>query len=193
MSEFTVTREPLTNILESGLAALLHAHWMEVAHDKETINLNPDWDGYLEDERSHRFIGYAARRAGHLIGYSGFFVVRPRHYRNSIFAINDVIYLKPEERGVEGVRLIKETEKALRDLAITKIFYHVKTDAPLGSPAGDSLEAIEYDMEIEALTGISFDKWIMQTAGDRTLGGVLRALGYNHIENHFGKLLTGAP
>lgn len=186
MSELVVAREPLPNILESGLAALLLAHWGEVAHDRAEIALDPDWDGYLEDERQHRFIAWSARRDGELVGYNAFFTVRPRHYRANLFAINDVIYLKPGERGASGVQLIIEVEKALKVLGATKVFYHVKTDAILGQ-VGDSLENVEELLKVEETTGVKLPDDVLAT--DRTLGAVLRALGYNHIENHFGKLL----
>jgi hypothetical protein len=186
LSELVVAREPLANILESGLADLLVAHWGEVAHDRDQISLDPDWDGYLQDEREHRFIAWSARRDGVLVGYSAFFTVRPRHYRANIFAINDVIYLKPGERGADGVQMILLVERELKALGATKVFYHVKTDAVLGQ-VGDSLEAVEQMQEVEANIGVDLPDALF--ANDRTLGGVLAALGYNHIENHFGKLL----
>lgn len=191
MSDLVIAREPLSGILESGLDGLLRAHWSEVAHDRNVIALDPDWEGYLEDERQHRFVAWSARRGGQLVGYNGFFAMRHRHYRQHCFAVNDVIFLKAEERGVDGVRLIVEVEKALRAMAISKVFYHVKTDALLGAVAGDSLEQIEYDLDLEELTGLTAEQWASKSAGDRTLGGVLRALGYNHLENQFGKLLLG--
>ena len=186
MSELVIAREPLSGILESGLADLLVAHWGEVAHDRDQINLDPDWDGYLQDEREHRLLAWSARRGGKLVGYNAFFTVRPRHYRANLFAINDVIYLKPGERGAAGVQLIIEVEKALKALGAAKVFYHVKTDAILGQH-GDSLENVEDLLKVEEATGTSIPDEVL--ASDRTLGAVLRALGYNHIENHFGKLL----
>ncbi len=186
MSDLVVAREPLSGILESGLAALLRAHWEEVAHDRDQIELDPDWNGYLDDERQHRFIAWSARRDGELVGYNAFFTVRPRHYQRDIFAINDVIYLKPGERGVSGVSMIVQVERALKEIGVAKAFYHVKTDAILGQ-VGDSLEALEQITDLEHTLGVTFPDALFAT--DRTLGGVLRALGYNHIENHFGKLL----
>lgn len=190
MSDLVVAREPLSGILESGLADLLRAHWEEVAHDRDQIILDPDWPGYLEDERQHRFLAWSARRAGVLVGYSGFYVVPHRHYRKSLFAVNDVIYLAPQERGAAGVSLIVQVEKALKEMGAAKVFYHVKTDALLGS-AGDSLEAVEDLQELEEVTGVELPDAIYSS--DRTLGAVLLALGYNHVENQFGKLLLGAP
>lgn len=182
---FVIAREPLSGILESGLPALLRAHWEEVAKDKDEIPLDPDWDEILRAERDRRFFAWSARRAGKLVGYNAFAVVRSLHYRTAVFAINDVIYLRPDERGVDGVRMIVEVEQPLKEMGVTKVFYHVKTDAELGTGASDSLEAIEHAVELEEKTGVA-----LQSLSDRTLGGVLMALGYSHIENNLGKLLV---
>lgn len=184
-------REPLTAILESGLEPLLRAHWSEVAHDKDVIVLNPDWAEYFDQERAGRFVAFSLRDDGDLVGYTAFFIVRSLHYRDHVFAMNDVIYLRPETRGVEGLRMVLRAEAELRKAFVTKVFYHVKADALLGMPEGDSLAAVEAVMAVEQ----EFDIEIPDAAAgdDRTLGGVLRALGYRHVENHFGKLLKEKP
>lgn len=184
-------REPLAALMESGLEALLRDHWREIAHDRDVIELAPDWDEYLKAEREGRFVAFSLRDDDALIGYNCFYVLRSMHYRNAIFATNDVIYLRPDRRGADGVLLILEAEKALRAMGTAKIFYHVKTDAVLGSPDGDSLEAVESRMEVEERVGEILPDVLFEAAGDRTLGGVLRHLGYGHFENHFGKLLIG--
>lgn len=182
---FTVAREPLTSILESGLARLLRAHWLEVAHDQDEIDLDPDWEAYLADERAGRFVAWSARTEEKLVGYNAFFVVPHRHYRKAIFALNDVIYLKPEQRGSHGLVLIAEAERGLKELGVRKAFYHVKEDSRLGSPAGDSLEAVEDLIELEDATGFKLEN----APSNYGLGTVLSALGYIHTENQFGKLL----
>lgn len=187
-NEATFAAEPLAGILESGLEALLDAHWAEVAHDKDLIALAPDWDEYLALERSGKFIGYTLRRNGTLIGYNAFFVLRSMHYKAHVFAQNDVIYLRPEERGLDGIALVVNAERALKAMGVTKVFYHTKADAHLGSRSGDSLEAIEHRLELETLLDIDLTDQAFDEA-DTTLGGALRVLGYGHVENHFGKLL----
>lgn len=189
MSELIIAREPLSGILESGLAPQLRAHWEEVAHDKDSIALDPDWDGYLEDERQHRFISWSARRGDKLVGYNGFYVTRHRHYKAAFFALNDVIYVTPEERGVCGISLILHAERDMKAMGVVKAFYHVKVDAMLGKP-GDSLSQVEDLIALEEKMGCEFSDALY--SNDRTLGGVLEALGYRHVENQFGKLLTGA-
>lgn len=187
MSEIVFAREPLAAMLDSGLEALLRAHWKEVALDQDVIAYNPDWDEYLACEARRSFVAWSLRKDGELIGYNAFFVIRAMHYKDHAFAMNDVIYLKPDERGVEGLAMILLTERDLRDMGVSKAFYHVKTAVMLGTDEGDSLDALEQLQELEERLNMKLPEAIYST--DHTLGGVLAALGYGHGENHFGKLL----
>lgn len=186
MSAIVIAREPLAGLLDSGLEALLREHWEEVAHNRDAIALDPDWPGYLEDERQGRFITWSARRDGDLVGYNAFYVMRHRHYKGDVFAVNDVIFLTKEERGATGIALIIEVEKALRAMGASKVFYHAKSDALLGE-YGDSLQTISDIHEVEEITGQDIPDSMFGT--DLTLGNVLQVLGYGHTENQFGKLL----
>lgn len=183
-----ITREPLAGLLDAGLETLLRAHWEEVAHNRESIPLDPDWSGYLEDERSGRFIAWSARKDGKLIGYNAFYVMKHRHYRSTSFAVNDVIFLAKHARGAAGVALVIEVEKELKAMNVAKAFYHAKIDALLGE-RGDSLEMIAEINEVEEITGMNLPDAIF--SNDHTLGAVLVALGYLHTENQFGKFLAG--
>lgn len=180
----TFAREPIAALREDGIEDMLREHWKEVAHDKDVIDLNPDWTRYYRLEADGGFVGYGLRRAGHLIGYTGFFLNRSFHYRDHIFALNDVVYVQPKHRGVDGVVMILESEQDLRALGVRKVFYHAKTDAFLGD-AEDSLDALDRLMDLEAVYG-PFGGGELN--GD-TLGAVLEAVGYKHVENTYGKLL----
>lgn len=186
----TFGREPLAKAIEDGLEPLLLAHWKEVAHDKDLIALKVDWARYLRMESAGEYVFLAARRGLTLVGYSAFYVARSLHYMDHIFAMNDVIYLSPEERGVEGIALIVESERFLKALGAAKVMYHVKTDAVLGTGKGDSLDAVENLIDIEDRLCIQIPD-NFATDGDVTLGGALRVLGYDHFESHFGKTIIG--
>lgn len=183
------SRETLASMLDSGLDKLLRDHHAEVAHDKERFALNPDWTQYFQEEIAGRFLGFSLRRNGALIGYTGFFVLRSLHYAPHVFAMNDVIYLRPDERGLEGVGLIIEAERALKVLGADKVFYHTKVDAVLGQAADDSLDAIDNRLEIEERFGIELPEHAF-AIGDMTLAAVLKWLGYRHSENHLDKVLA---
>lgn len=187
MSDVTFAREPLVAMLESGLEDLLRQHWKEVALDQDAIAYNPDWTEYMALEDSRRFFAWSMRKGDELIGYNAFFVVRSMHYKDHAFAMNDVIYLRPDQRGVLGLEMILRTEGELRTMGVSKAFYHVKTAVKLGAENGDSLDALEELQELEERLDVKLPEAMFTS--DRTLGGVLVALGYGHGENHFGKLL----
>jgi hypothetical protein len=187
--ETTIQREWVDLARRSGLSELLRAHWEEVADDKSVIALNVDWSAYLQMEKAGSFVGFSVRAGTALVGYSGFFVNRSPHYRDHVFALNDVIYLKPAYRGVTGLRLIIETETALADMGVSKILYHTKATALLGNETRDSLSVIEDFLDVEDKYKIRLSDELMAGAG--TLAEVLRGLGYSHAENIMGKLLVG--
>lgn len=120
--------DKLSRLLEEGLDDHIREHWEEVALDKETVPYAPDYGRYLDMEQKGLFRIMSMRRGGRLVGYNAFFTMPHLHYRFTMHALNDVIYIDPEERrGWAGVRLIMEAEKALARLADpVKIFYHTK-------------------------------------------------------------------
>lgn len=131
-------------MLADGLESLVALHWDEVALDKDTIPLGPDWEGYREDERRGVFKGIAARRDGRLIGYNCFWVMTTRHYRKTLHALNDVLYIDPDERGLAGLLLVMKSERMLGALAPTiKIIYHTKLHGELAK-VGELLEKLGY-------------------------------------------------
>lgn len=110
----------------SGVKALLQAHWEEVALHREEIKLNPDFSRYQQAEIRNALVVITARQGTELVGYSVFLLHRHLHYKDCLVASNDVIYLKPECRGVVGARLIKRSEEILKSLKVQKVVWHIK-------------------------------------------------------------------
>jgi len=187
--ETIIARETIAAARASGLDRLLRMHWEEVAQDKHAIKLNVDWLRYAEVEKNGGFASFTARNGGILVGYSGFFINSSPHYSDHVMAANDVIYLLPEHRGVAGLRLIIEAENALADMGVSKILYHTKTDALLGTDGRDSLSAVEDLLDLEERYRIRLPDNLL--VGKRTLADCLVALGYSHTENIIAKLLIG--
>ncbi len=151
--------EPLQRLLDDGVEDLLAAHWGEVACDKEAIPLAPDWERAFMLQRAGALYTAAYRRDGRLIGYNAFHVTPHIHYRHSAHAVNDVVYLDPDERkGFAGVKLIRGTEALLREVGAVKIMYRCKTHVNIGH-------------------------------GEKTLRDLLVALGYRHDEDVLTRLL----
>lgn len=159
--DLTFTFETIGDALRDGFEDLAALHWEEVALNKDTIPLVPDWDKYRYLERAGVLKSICARRAGKLIGYDVFFVQPAMHYSTSLWAVNDILYLDPEERrGLAGARLVRQSEKMLRDLGVQKVIYHTKLHVHLGHGKAHG-----------------------------TVGDLLIKLGYKHVENVLAKTL----
>lgn len=119
--------EPIERLLGEGFEDLLVSHWEEVALEQSIIPLEVDWPRYITMEKAGTLKVLAMRRGARFVGYNAFFISPSMHYRNTLHAVNDVIYVDPEERrGSAGVRLIREADRLLKGLGVVKVVYHIK-------------------------------------------------------------------
>lgn len=126
----TYQRETLEESL-SEIELLLEAHWKEVAVNKDKIFLNPDFDIYKRMENSGNLAIYTARATGSLIGYFVVVLGVNPHYKDHIFATNDVIYLDPAFRkSMVGSTLITYAEESLKDDGVSVLAINTKTHVP---------------------------------------------------------------
>tara|TARA_Y100000385_G_scaffold275582_1_gene320124 strand:+ start:472 stop:924 length:453 start_codon:yes stop_codon:yes gene_type:complete len=123
--------ESYTNIKDE-IKPLLEQHYKEIALDQDVIKLNPDWDAYAKYDSIHALRCYTARNDdGDLIGYFVLMVSTSLHYKDHLFANNDVIFLRKDARkGMTGVKLIKYAVKCLQREGITRININTKTHQP---------------------------------------------------------------
>lgn len=107
--------ESIDRALAWGLEDLLAAHHAEINDHPETPLL-PDWPNYRRLERMKGYEALLARdQSGRLIGYNAFFVQPPLRCTATIWAINDVLYVTPEHRGMVGNMLIAKAELDLKE------------------------------------------------------------------------------
>lgn len=117
-------------------------HWEEIALNKDIIPLDPDWHRYEAMANDGILECISARKNGELIGYQIFIVVPHLHYKSSITAHSDVLYLVPEARkGMLGVRLMKKGCEVLQKRGVQKVVQNVK----LHSDWGRILERMGFD------------------------------------------------
>jgi GNAT superfamily N-acetyltransferase len=112
---------------------LFQQHYEEIAWRKDKIKLNPDMEKYklLADQGLAKM--YTARENGELIGYAIWFIVRHMHYKNTLKAMNDILYVAPEKRGgMLGVNLIRHCENELIRLGVHTIGMHIKKSLDWG-------------------------------------------------------------
>lgn len=107
--------------------SLLKMHYDELTLNKEHVILDPDWERYADLEKQGKLIIYTARDGDKLVGYSVFFMNQHIHYKNNLFAMNDVLFLHPDYRKNScGPKLIMFCDQELSKLGKVKITWHVK-------------------------------------------------------------------
>jgi hypothetical protein len=106
-------------------------HYNEIALSKDKIELGPDWDMYQALEDANLLHFYTMRENGFLAGYFAMIAMRDLHYKDHIFALNDLIYINPKSRkGFNAWRLIKFAERDLKDVGVSVMHINVKTHKP---------------------------------------------------------------
>ena len=110
---------------------LLNSHWEEIALNKEHIKLNPDWGVYQSLEDQGKLKIFTARDDDNLVGYFVVVVGVNMHYKDHVFACNDVLYLSKEHRkGFTGIKLIKFAEKCLKIDGVSVLTINTKVHQP---------------------------------------------------------------
>jgi GNAT superfamily N-acetyltransferase len=130
---FRYARESFSDVRDD-IEVLIVKHWEEIALNKSKIKLNPDWDAYLSLHQSGQLGIYTARKDKKLVGYFIVVAAPNPHYKDHIFAVNDIIYLDPEYRkGFVVIRLIKFAENDLKALGVSVLAINTKVHKPFDS------------------------------------------------------------
>ena len=152
--------EGLETLLADGLEDMIAADFSEVEVDQAAIPLDIDWNHYAAIEQAGTYRIVSARAGRRLVGYNSFFLNRHTRHQGTVFAINDVLYLMPQERrGGAGWRFLLETDRMLVEAGVSKVQYGIKEHVRLGASQG-------------------------------TVGDLLTRMGYRHIETVYAKVLV---
>ena len=117
--------------VQSDIEPLLEIHWKEIALNQDKIKLNPDWDAYHNLELTGNLKIFTARSGEELVGYFVVMLNNNIHYKDHVFASNDVIYLhKDYRKGFAGIRLIKFAEKCLKEDGVSVLLINTKSHKP---------------------------------------------------------------
>ena len=127
-------RESLESIRAGGrLEQLLERHYHEIAHFKD-IALDIDWPMYEKADELGKLRCFSARIDGELVGYVGHIVNLAPHYKGSLQAVQDVIFMAPERRGLfAGSRLIAYSDQCLAAEGVQVVYHHTKAAFPMDS------------------------------------------------------------
>jgi len=122
---------------------LLKLHWEEIAVNRDKIKLNPHWEAYVDLEDKGQLRIFTARENNKLIGYFVVIIGINLHYKDHVFAVNDILYLHPSWRkGLTGVKLIKFAEKCLKLEGVSVMSINTKTHRPFDS----LMSYLKYDL-----------------------------------------------
>lgn len=121
-----IEREAFTRELCEEMGPALALHWREIAHFDD-IALDVDVERYLAMEEAGTMRLFVVRMAGKLVGYACFVVAPHAHYKHSLQALQDVLYVDPACRcSAIGLRLIRHCDTALAAEGVQVVLQHAK-------------------------------------------------------------------
>jgi len=137
--ELALAREDAESIFDE-IRPLIIEHYEEIAHYQD-IPLDPDWDAYAAASRAGNIRVFTARAGGRLIGYAVFFVRMNLHYKSSLQAVQDILFVHPDHRG-QGLRLIRYADRYLKAEGVQVVYQHIKA----AHNFGPALERMGYEL-----------------------------------------------
>lgn len=146
----TYQEEKLIDIYDEILP-ILKEHYLEIAHYKD-IKFEPDIAEYYRFESSGNLKIYTVRKDDELIGYGIYIIKKHLHYKSSLTAGQDVIYIQKEHRGF-GKEFINWCDNQLKNLGVQVVYQHVKEIYDFGP----MLEKLGYKL-IDKIYGRRLDK-----------------------------------
>lgn len=110
---------------------LLELHWEELANNRDKIKLNPDKERYYVMEDLGKLKVFTVRDSGDLVGYFLVVVDTGLHYKDHLFATNDVIFLHKSHRGSSvGKKLIEFAQDCLEEDGVSVLTINTKVHQP---------------------------------------------------------------
>ena len=129
MPSVTFQRERVQD-LWAELEPLLETHYREIAAFQD-IPLAPDKARYEHMEVAGALRVYVGRRDGQMVAYCVMVVQSNAHYRTSLQAAQDILYVDPDfRRGRIALRLIEFVEQELRQEGVQVVHQHSKIAHP---------------------------------------------------------------
>lgn len=133
--------EKLIDSLEEA-KPLLRKHWEEISHFKD-IELDPDYEQYFKIEQIGALKVFTCREEDRtMIGYAVYFIRPHLHYRQSLYASQDIIFIDPERRGA-GMFFLRWCDDQLARAGVQVVVQHVKAAHNFGS----ALERMGYTLQ----------------------------------------------
>lgn len=136
------SHETITPALLDEVRPLLEEHWAEITSYPD-IPLDPDYEIYLKMQEIDAIKSFSARDGnGVLLGYSVYFIRKNHHYRNTLYAVSDIIFITKDKRGFGGL-FINYCDQELKEMGVIVCQYHIKAKFDWGK----GLERMGYDLQ----------------------------------------------
>lgn len=129
MSEIAFAIETYDQII-GEIKPMLPEHWLELAVHKD-IPLDPDYEFYAKASAAGLLTFMTVRKEGALIGYAIWVVKAHAHYKAHTWALNDIVWLHPDHRGMStGRALVAFWEAEFRARGVAVIHVDTKISTP---------------------------------------------------------------
>lgn len=151
--ELRFEREKLMDWFDEAMP-LFEKHFSEVSHFQD-IALDINKESYRQIEEAGVLRTYTVRKDGKLVGYSIYFVKANIRYQKSVQAVQDVLFIDPDHRGV-GRKLIEFADRQLQAEGVQVVYHHVKTKPELNF--GPLLERMGYQ-HVDQIYAKRLDTW----------------------------------
>ena len=126
--DFTIQEEDFLKVRDEADELILR-NWEDTG--LEGLELNPDWSFYEAVYTAGMFGVYTVRKNTNLVGYLGIIAKNHPHYKETIFASNDVLFLDKEHRkGLVGYFLIKYCVEDLVKKGVEVLLFNTTVDKP---------------------------------------------------------------
>jgi hypothetical protein len=126
INTIVIQKELLTDEVKEEMIPLIGDHFEEIAHYKDILP-DPDWEKYDAIQDTGGLYLMTVRDHGMLVGYIAYFVGINLHYKSSLCAVQDVIFLDTEYRhGMLGAKLISKSHEMLKEAGVQVVSQHVK-------------------------------------------------------------------
>lgn len=125
----TINIEKLADVRDE-CQGLIEQHWQEIAVWQD-IPLAPNWLAYEQMEGASALVIYTVRDDARLVGYAVFFMRSHIHYKNHVWALNDIIWVHPDYRnGRIGLELTQFWENDLKSRNVHVVHVNAKVAHP---------------------------------------------------------------
>ena len=129
MSDIAFAVETYDEII-GEIKPMLPEHWAELAVHKD-IPLDPDYAFYARANATGQLRFITVRKSGDLIGYAIWVVKRHPHYQMHTWALNDIVWLHPDHRGMAlGRQLVNFWESKFTEWGVHVVHVDTKIVAP---------------------------------------------------------------